>query len=456
MVGTGRRAVRSCVAYGVTEATITSTVFDPPADYQSDNDTMPIGKPIANCEAYVLDAQCTRSLTAKLASYVWAAPAWRAAISTCRRRRQSALSPRHSHPKREQDCIAPGIEYAGWRMRPGFLGRADDQLKIRGFRIEIGEIESTLQQYPGLTAAVVTAREDSGDKKLVAYIVPSTTTAGLERNLGQFLRERLPEYMIPSAFVELRKLPLTPSGKVDRRRLPAPEPTRAQLPNDYMAPRSETEKWLVRIWQRTLGVDPIGVTDNFFDLGGHSLQMARIIAAMEKKFRLVVPMTTIYHTRTVEHLARHIEARQTAHGRHALVSSFSTEGEQAPIFCHGGSLELARQLSVDRPLYWLFPHGTDGQALPATIEEMAQDYLPEVLRIQPHGPYYLLGYSIGGLVLLELGRRLMELGETVGMLAMVDTGLPCAGESVPKTPATAVSGRSWLGYVRTPRSYRKC
>ena len=423
--------VRSCVAYGVTEATITSTVFDPPADYHSDSDTMPIGKPIANCEAYVLDAQLHPVANGEIGELcLGGAGLARGYLdlpqATAERFIVSPFTPeKGARLYRTGDrvrCLADGnLE---------FLGRADDQVKIRGFRIEIGEIESTLQQYPGLTAAVVTARDDTGEKKLVAYIVPSTTTAGLERNLGQFLRERLPEYMIPSAFVELRKLPLTPSGKVDRRRLPAPEPTRAQLPNDYIAPRSETEKWLVRIWQRTLGVDPIGVTDNFFDLGGHSLQMARIIAAMEKKFRLVVPMTTIYHTRTVEHLARHIEARQTADGRHALVSSFSTEGEQAPIFCHGGSLELARQLSVDRPLYWLFPHGTDGQALPATIEEMAQDYLPEVLRIQPHGPYYLLGYSIGGLVLLELGRRLMELGETVGMLAMVDTGLPCSGESI--------------------------
>ena len=417
--------VRFCVAYGVTEATITTTLFEPPANFRNTSECMPIGKPLANCSAYVLDDQLQP---------VAAGETGELCLGGVGLARGYLDLPQMTAERFIADPFSPPngnrLYRTGDRARSladgnlEFLGRADDQLKIRGFRVEIGEIENTLRQSPALSAVVVIAREEAGEKKLVAYVVPTQTTAGLEDKLWLFLHERLPEYMIPAAFVELRALPLTANGKIDRRRLPAPRFTRAHLENQYVAPRSDIEKFLVRMWQRTLDIKPIGVTDNFFDLGGHSLQMVRIIAAMEKKFGLVVPMTTIYHTRTVEELARHIEARQSSPGNHALVSSYSTDGNQAPIFCHGGSLELARQLSVDRPLYWLFPHGTDGRPLPSTIEEMAQDYLSEVRRIQPHGPYNFLGYSVGGLVLFDLAHRLMELGEPVGMLAMVDTWLP--------------------------------
>ena len=423
--------VRLFVAYGVTEATITSTLFEPPADFHNTADCMPIGKPIANCSALVLDGQMQPVATGATGElFLGGAGLARGYFDLPQMTAERFIADPFS-PATEKRLYRTGDRAR--RLADGsleFLGRADDQVKIRGFRIEIGEVENTLRQCPTVSAAVVIAHEDAGEKKLVAYVVPSQTTARLDDKLGQFLRDRLPEYMIPAAFVELRALPLTANGKIDRRRLPAPRFTRAQLPNEYVAPRSEMEGFLVRMWERTLDTEPIGVTDNFFDLGGHSLQMARIIAAMEKKFGLVVPMTTIYHTRTIEELARHIEARQTAPGNHALVSSYSTQGTQTPIFCHGGSLELARQLSVDRPLYWLFPHGTDGGALPATIEAMAQDYLPEIRRIQPHGPYNFLGYSVGGLVLFDLAHRLMELGEPVAMLAMVDTWLPQAGDAV--------------------------
>jgi amino acid adenylation domain-containing protein len=418
--------VRLLIAYGVTEATITSTLFEPPEGFHSAAECMPIGKPIANCSAYVLDGDLQPLAAGETGElFLGGAGVARGYFDLPQMTAERFIANPFS-PAAGERLYRTG-DRARWLADGNleFLGRADDQVKIRGYRIEIGEVENTLRQYPVVSSAAVAVHEDGGEKKLIAYVVMNQSTARFDgKQLAQFLRERLPEYMIPAAFVELSKLPLTATGKIDRRRLPAPRPTRANLPNAYVAPRSDLERELVRMWQRTLEIVPIGVTDNFFDLGGHSLQMARIIAAMEKKFALVVPMTTIYHTRTVEELARHIEARQTASGNHALVSSYSTDGTKTPIFCHGGSLELARRLSIDRPLYWLFPHGTDGQALPSTIEAMAQDYLAEVRRIQPRGPYNFLGYSVGGLVLFDLAHRLIELGESVAMLAMVDTWLP--------------------------------
>jgi amino acid adenylation domain-containing protein len=200
------------------------------------------------------------------------------------------------------------------RYRPDgqieFLGRLDDQVKIRGFRIELGEIEAVLARHPVVRDAVVLAREDApGDKRLVAYVVPDRAPAPTGGELRSFLKEQLPEYMVPAAFVPLEALPRSPNGKVDRRALPAPERVRPELESACARPRTVVEELLAGIWAEVLGLERVGIHDDFFDLGGHSLLAARLIARVGDAFHIDLPLRSLFEARTIARVAELIEAR---------------------------------------------------------------------------------------------------------------------------------------------------
>jgi amino acid adenylation domain-containing protein len=194
-----------------------------------------------------------------------------------------------------------------------YLGRIDNQVKIRGFRIELGEIEAILTQHPLIREAVLVAREDvHGDQRLVAYIVTKLDANITQTELRNYLQQHLPEYMIPAAFVLLDNLPLTPNGKVDRRALPAPEQTRPELEQTFVAPRSPTEEMLAGIWVKILGIEQVGINDNFFDLGGHSLLATQVISQVRKAFGLEIPLRNLFASPTVAKLAKHIDMTMKA------------------------------------------------------------------------------------------------------------------------------------------------
>jgi acyl carrier protein len=189
-----------------------------------------------------------------------------------------------------------------------FLGRVDHQVKIRGFRVELGEIEAVLSGHPKVRETVVMAREDlPGDKRLVAYFIVAQEPAPTHDELHGFLKEKLPDYMVPSAFVELKVMPLTPNGKVDRRALPAPDTSRRDLKASFVAPRTLTEEVLANIWAETLGLKRVGVYDNFFELGGHSLLVTRVISRLHKTFQVNLPLRTLFEAPTLADLAERIE-----------------------------------------------------------------------------------------------------------------------------------------------------
>jgi acyl carrier protein len=187
-----------------------------------------------------------------------------------------------------------------------FAGRADFQVKIRGFRIELGEIEGRLKRYPGVKEAIVVAREEDGEKRLVAYVVPEAEPAPAARELRDSLRQSLPEYMVPAAFVQLAALPLTPNNKVDRRALPAPEKVGVER-RAYVAPRTLAEELLAGIWAEVLKVERVGVQDNFFDLGGHSLLAAQVVSRLREAAQLELPLRALFQNPTVEGLAGVVE-----------------------------------------------------------------------------------------------------------------------------------------------------
>lgn len=307
-----------------------------------------------------------------------------------------------------------------------FLGRRDHQIKLRGFRIELGEIEAALLAHPALQECVVLATKEA-DKRLLAYYTLASTTAPTVAELRDFLRQRLPDYMLPAVFCPLEEMPLTPNGKVDRQRLPQPE-TVASSQREFVQAKDDLELQLTRLWEQTLNLKPIGVRDNFFELGGHSLLAVRLFSALETMFGHRLPLATLFQHPTIEQLAEVIRQHGWQSSWQSLVA-LRPQGTKLPFFCvHavGGNVleyhELAQHFVGDHPFYALQAVGMDGKQPPLrNIEAMAAHYIQEIRHLQPHGPYHLGGRSFGGAVAFEMARQLRAAGEEVGLLAMLDT-----------------------------------
>jgi amino acid adenylation domain-containing protein len=313
-----------------------------------------------------------------------------------------------------------------------YLGRIDHQVKIRGFRIELGEIEAAISKHPAVREAVVIAREDvPGDKHLVAYIVPSQEQAPTISQLHRFLQEKLPDYMVPSAFVMLETLPLTINGKVDRRALPVPQQKRPPLERAFAASRDPLEFQLTKIWEQILSIQPIGIKDNFFELGGNSLRAVRLFTQIEEMFSKKLPLATLFQAPTIEQLACVLREEGWTAPWRALVA-VQAKGDKPPFFCvHavGGNVlsyyKLANYLGENQPFYGLQARGLDGKQTPHTrIEDMAADYIKEIQTLQPEGPYFLGGHSFAGLVAYEMATQLYAQGQKVALLALFDSATP--------------------------------
>ncbi len=313
-----------------------------------------------------------------------------------------------------------------------FLGRIDHQVKLRGFRVELGEIESVLTQHPAVKQCLVMARADgpNQDKRLVAYCVVDQSRLPNINNLRDFLFEKLPDYMVPSFFIRLDEMPLTPNGKVNRAALPAPESNAAERVEKAL-PRDATEEQLTRIWENVLGVQPIGLYDNFFELGGHSLLAVQLVAQIEKVFEKKLSVSTIFQYRTVEQLSRLLRDEGVPSPGSSIVQ-IQSKGTRPPlVFVHGvgggmfwGYTNLSHSLGPDQPVYALKSRGMDGEQEFATIEQMAAQYVADLRAFQPQGPYYLGGYCFGGVVAYEMAQQLKAQGQEVARLVLINCGPP--------------------------------
>ncbi|MCY1015596.1 amino acid adenylation domain-containing protein [Pyxidicoccus sp. MSG2] len=429
-----RIPVTAC--YGPTEATLFTSCHRM-TDAAWPGTSVPIGRPIGNTYVYVLDAAgqpVPPGLMGEL--FIGGDGLARGYVE------QPALTAERFVP--DAFSGVPGArlyrtgDLARWR-KDGvleFLGRADAQVKLRGYRIELAEVEAALRAHADVGEALALVREDvPGDKRLVAYVVPSAKAdeaASVETvQLRAFLAERLPEYMVPSAIVVLTALPLTANAKVDRKALPAPEaPVAAHA---YVAPRTPMEQTLAALWAEVLRLERVGVTDNFFALGGHSLLAVRLMARLREHTGLTPPLSALFQAPTVEGLAKWAEQRKAgAVSTPNLVPLAAGTSTRRPLFLvHGGGgsalayTELARQLGGDRPIHGLSASGIDGGELPAaSVEALARDYLAQVRAVQPRGPYLLGGWSFGGLVAYEMARLLQAAGERVEALAIIDSPAP--------------------------------
>ena len=421
----GRRFVN---AYGPTEVTVcaTTALCDDPRQVP------PIGRPIANTRVYLLDRQ-RQPVPVGVPGELCVAGVGLA--------RGYLNRPELTAEKFVPDPFSsrPGARLYRTgdlaRCLPDgnleFLGRADQQVKVRGFRVELGEIESALRQQAAVQEAVVMAREDvPGEKRLVAYVVAREMPPA-DSKLRAFVKQKLPDYMVPSVFVFMKAFPLTPNGKVDRKALPMPQQSRDGCGKSFLAPRDPLEQQLAKLWEKIFSVEPIGIRDNFFELGGHSLLAVRLFAQVEKRTGKSLPLATLFQAPTIEQLAA-ILRQEGWESPWASLVPIKPGGSRPPIYCvHGVGgnileyLDLAKHMEEDQPFYgcrrltgWQTAHSN------LTVGQMAAHYIEEVRAFQPHGPYYLGGSSFGGLVAYEMAQQLRAAGEAIGMLALFDTNGP--------------------------------
>ncbi len=309
-------------------------------------------------------------------------------------------------------------------------GRKDNQVKIRGNRIELLDIESVIQTMPGVKDSVVIAEKDRNEEyRLIAYVVPASSELDLKA-LRSSLRDKLPPAWIPSLFLGVEAIPLTPNGKTDRKALPKPT---SQTSSADLLPANQVEQQLSALWKSILRIDHLGTTDDFFELGGNSLNAIRLLSDIEKAFKTALPLSSLFTAPTVKSLARIIAAGEPDHASSGVVT-LNGDGDEPPVFFLpgvGGTVysyrELAGALDIQRPCYGLQIPGLDGaQPIPQTVPDMASLLVKRIRTQQGSGPYALCGFSFGGIVAQEMARQLTELGETVDPLILLDSSAPGA------------------------------
>jgi amino acid adenylation domain-containing protein len=415
--------------YGPTEVTAKATLHQVEADVDTANlARIPIGRPLANKTIYILDR--------------YAAPT---PIGVAGELHIGGTGPGRGYHGRpdltaEKFIPDPFSETLGARLyKTGdlayyrddgtieFLGRIDHQVKVRGHRIELGEIEAVLAGYPGVKNAAVITVDRRQDRRLVAYLVAQEGHTLDQQEITAYLRRQLPDYMVPAACVSLAQMPLTPSGKINRRGLPLPEGSQR---DGAVAPRDAVALELRRIWEDVLEVQQPDIQQDFFALGGHSLLAIRLMVHIEERLGRDLPLATLFQAPTIEKLAAVLRA-QDASPEPTLVA-LQPLGTQPPFFCvpgAGGTVlylsELARQLGSDQPFYAFQAPGLDGRCAPCTsVPRLAEHYIQAMRTVQPEGPYLLGGHSFGGRVAFEMARALEQMGQTVPHLVLLDCTAP--------------------------------
>jgi thioesterase domain-containing protein len=417
--------------YGPTEATCNSHYYQLPVSLHQTS-TVPIGKPIANVQSYVLDAllqPVPLGVVGEL--YIGGAGLASGYLNRADLTAERFVANPFSQGER--------IYRSGDLVRHGldgdieYVGRSDFQVKIRGFRIELGEVEAALCACTGVRQCVVVAREvRPGDKRLVAYVVASEeTTVPSAKALSSQLGGHLPPYMVPSSIVMLDALPVTTNGKIDRAALPAPTHSangHAVIDSDTL---DDLDQRLQPLWEEILAIRPIGPVDSFFELGGHSLLAIRLLDSVEKEFGHTLSLATFFAAPTIRAQAALLRGtgRWTTSTCAIAIQSL---GDRAPLFFvsgYGGAImpfhRLAQELGPVQPLYVLDINSLpdrDGRVV--TLEVIANQMIGDMRKVQPHGPYNLAGFSLGGKVVYEIAQQLYRAGDSVGLLALLDCAAP--------------------------------
>ncbi|MEZ2335804.1 amino acid adenylation domain-containing protein [Mucilaginibacter sp. RCC_168] len=416
--------------YGPTETTVWSTV-----KHIINDEDISIGRPIDNTQVYILDEKLNNFADGSIGEIYIGGDGVA----------KGYLNRPELTDERFVDDVFSGIP--GSKMyRTGdlgkiredgeivCLGRIDHQVKVRGYRIELEEIEQNLLKQDNVKQAVVIAREDTpGNPRLVGYVIINDQKSDNDLR-AQFdtwqrgLLEVLPEYMVPDDFVIMETIPITPNGKIDRKALPKPNYSNIQRSGEIVAPRTSNEKLVADIWTELMGLETISIFDNFFELGGRSLVAVKIMARLEQETGKRLPLATLFEHSTVEKLAARLELDATSITWESLVP-IKPNGTKMPLYIvHGAGLNvllfnaLAMNMDAEQPVYGLQAKGLNGIDEPLDVmEDIAANYIAEIVAKNPDGPYALAGYSLGGIIAYEMAKQLMATGKEVKMLAMFDT-----------------------------------
>lgn len=420
--------------YGCSEASGDSCCFELPRDWSGER--VPIGTPIANTQVWLLDAEGALVPPGAVGEIHIGG----AGLATGYLHRPELTAERFVSDPFSRDASARLYRTGDLgRMRSDgtleYLGRVDRQVKVRGNRVELGEVETALRAHPDVeTAAVQTVQEPSGDHALVAYVVTRSPLLQ-DRALRAHLTGRLPAYMLPSHFVRLQSMPRTATGKIDRRALPSPD--MAARGATYVAPRSETERVLAGIWAAVLNVPRIGVEDDFFEWGGHSLLALQAAARASEAFGRALPADLVVRLSTIAAFAAYVDGDRAGGRPHSLVA-VQAQGTRPPLFWIPGGAGtlvltqlrgLARRLGDDQPLYGLATRRAESLDQVESVEERAGAYVAAIRAQHPSGPYHLVGFCLGGVVAFEMAHQLRAAGERVEFVGLVNTWMPAASLS---------------------------
>ncbi|PTR00939.1 amino acid adenylation domain-containing protein [Mucilaginibacter yixingensis] len=414
--------------YGPTETTVYSTI-----KHVTESADITIGKPIWNTQIYILDEQNNNLTDGSVGEICIGGDSVAAGYLN---------RPELNEEKFIDDTFSgtPGGKVYRTGDLGSFkengevncLGRIDHQVKIRGYRIELAEIEYILSKQKNVRSAVVLPRTDMGpDLRLVAYLVLEPNEEDLVQQMEswrQALADALPEYMVADDYAVIDEIPQTPNGKVDRKALPDPRPFIVRRREVYVEPRTTVEKLVADTWAEFMGLEQVGVYDDFFELGGRSLVAVKIMARLEQETGKRLPLATLFEFSTVEKLAQRLQVDGKSITWESLVN-IKPKGTKMPIYIvHGAGLNvllfnaLAMNLDADQPVFGLQAKGLNGIDKPLdNMEEIAANYIAEIVAKNPDGPYALAGYSLGGIIAYEMARQMIEAGRDVRMVAMFDT-----------------------------------
>jgi amino acid adenylation domain-containing protein len=454
--------VRWFNAYGPSEATCTTTRYEAGPTARELTASVPIGRPISNMRVYIVDSSL-RPLPVGvpgelLIGGIGVAQGYlnQPGLTAERFIADPFDAQRDGRLYRTGDMA---------RFLPDgnieFLGRGDEQIKIRGYRVEPREVEAALEQLPGVRDVAVAAVGDPPDhRRLVAYVVAGWTgKPPPAAELRAQLRTSLPDYMLPSDFVAMDAIPRTPEGKLDRRALPAPA-ARARPPGRALVGAGDPLEYvLVELWQDLLKT-PVGVRDDFFDLGGDSLLAVQMMDEVGRVVGCEVPLTTLFAEATISRLAVALKAKAAPDG--PPVAAVNAGGARMPLlYLHGDYTgggfycrPLAQALGADQPFYAIHPHGIDRGEIPPTIEAMAAERVAALVALLPHGPYVLAGHCAGGYVALEMARQLKAAGEDVPVVVIIDAKapLPPSRRGMPVSSSVAAQTLLPAGTARAARN----